>query len=83
MRYRVQKLLQTAADGATAAPTDADADELRHKPNPQALLADGDLDDDAAGAGGGGGVYKPPRLAAVACGRRGSGAQRAASSRPV
>ncbi|EOD14890.1 hypothetical protein EMIHUDRAFT_197520 [Emiliania huxleyi CCMP1516] len=65
MRYRVQKLLQTAADGATAAPTDADADELRHKPNPQALLADGDLDDDAAGAGGGGGVYKPPRLAAV------------------
>lgn len=59
MRYRVQKLLRTAADGVSAAET---GDEMRLKPNPAALLTDGDAEE---GETGDAGVYRPPRMAAV------------------
>ena len=66
MRYRVQKLLQMANEGV-ATDGDMQGEELRLKPNPDALLnehAAAEADEEAL-EGGRSGVYRPPRLAAV------------------
>jgi len=63
LRYRVQRLLQLATSGDVAGASD----DLRHRPNLDALDGEddgGDDDDDDAPAASGG-LYKPPKMAAT------------------